>query len=171
MRDDVQIIRSMRSQLETRLKIQLPDSPVELSKSLADGVILCHLINHLRPRAVPTIHVPSATSPKLTYAKCARNVENFLEACRKLGVSKDDLCAQNIVLEGKSVTQIARTVDALFRCASSSSSATGRRTTTSGSGSASARIVSRGYVASAPSPPSSASSRDLESDLTTVTQV
>ena len=168
LREDVQIVRGMRSQLETRLKIQLPDSPAELSKSLSDGVVLCHLINHLRPRAVPTIHVPSATTPKLTYAKCARNVENFLEACRKIGLTRDDLCAQNVVLEGKSVTQIARTVDALFRCASSSNT---RRTTTtnggSGNGGGGARHAARGYAASSGSP----SSRDLESDLTTVTQV
>lgn len=81
-----------------------------------DGVVLCHLANHIHPRSVAGIHVPSPAvvgltlfvlamkaslilqlffhivsvrpsfQPKLGMAKCRRNVENFLEACRKIGV-------------------------------------------------------------------------------------
>ena len=57
------------------------------------------------------IHVPSATAPRLTYAKSARNVENFLSACRRIGVPPEDAVAQNVILEGKSPEKIARTVD------------------------------------------------------------
>ena len=42
--------------VESRLRISLPEN---LSTALADGVILCHVANHVRPRAVPSIHVPS----------------------------------------------------------------------------------------------------------------
>lgn len=66
-----------------RLKVSLPD---DLSSALQDGVVLCHLANHVRPRSVASIHVPSPAVPKLTVAKCRRNVENFIEACRKIGV-------------------------------------------------------------------------------------
>lgn len=66
-----------------RLKVSLPD---DLASALQDGVVLCHLANHVRPRSVASIHVPSPAVPKLTVAKCRRNVENFIEACRKIGV-------------------------------------------------------------------------------------
>ena len=52
--------------------------------------MLCHLVNMIRPRSVISIHVPQVTQAgvvKLTPAKSRRNVENFLDACRRLGVS------------------------------------------------------------------------------------
>lgn len=42
--------------LETKLKMTLPD---DLASALSDGVVLCHLANHIRPRSVGSIHVPS----------------------------------------------------------------------------------------------------------------
>lgn len=42
--------------IETRLKICLPE---DLGSALMDGVVLCHLVNHVRPRSVASIHVPS----------------------------------------------------------------------------------------------------------------
>lgn len=33
--------------------------PSELSPALSDGVVLCYLANHVRPRSVASIHVPS----------------------------------------------------------------------------------------------------------------
>uniref|UniRef100_A0A3B4ALG0 Calponin-homology (CH) domain-containing protein n=1 Tax=Periophthalmus magnuspinnatus TaxID=409849 RepID=A0A3B4ALG0_9GOBI len=67
----------------SRLKVVLPE---DLGSSLMDGVVLCHLANHIRPRSVASIHVPSPAVPKLSMAKCRRNVENFLDACRRIGV-------------------------------------------------------------------------------------
>jgi hypothetical protein len=31
----------------------------ELGAALQDGIVLCHLANHVRPRAVASVHVPS----------------------------------------------------------------------------------------------------------------
>lgn len=42
--------------IETRLKMELPE---DLAPALTDGVVLCHLANHIRPRSVASIHVPS----------------------------------------------------------------------------------------------------------------
>lgn len=42
--------------IESRLKVSLPS---DLGAALTDGVVLCHLANHVRPRSVPSIHVPS----------------------------------------------------------------------------------------------------------------
>lgn len=33
--------------------------PSELSPALNDGVVLCYLANHVKPRSVASIHVPS----------------------------------------------------------------------------------------------------------------
>ena len=43
--------------IESRLKVTLPD---DLPASLADGVVLCHLINHISKGMIPSIHIPSA---------------------------------------------------------------------------------------------------------------
>jgi len=42
--------------VETIVKIKLPE---DLHGALRDGVILCHLANHLRPHSVSSVHVPS----------------------------------------------------------------------------------------------------------------
>ncbi|MGH0151072.1 UNVERIFIED_CONTAM: hypothetical protein FKN15_027342 [Acipenser sinensis] len=83
LREEMEQIRQLRHNLESRLKVMLPD---DVSAALMDGVVLCHLANHIRPRSVGSIHVPSPAVPKLSMAKCRRNVENFLDACKKLGV-------------------------------------------------------------------------------------
>ncbi|XP_069390875.1 DISP complex protein LRCH3 isoform X1 [Paralichthys olivaceus] len=96
--EDAELVDQLRKNIEARLKVSLPS---DLGAALTDGVVLCHLANHVRPRSVPSIHVPSPAVPKLTMAKCRRNVENFLEACRRIGVPQDSLCSVGEVLEGK----------------------------------------------------------------------
>ncbi|XP_078211001.1 DISP complex protein LRCH3 isoform X35 [Callithrix jacchus] len=87
--EELELIDQLRKHIEYRLKVSLP---CDLGAALTDGVVLCHLANHVRPRSVPSIHVPSPAVPKLTMAKCRRNVENFLEACRKIGVPQVSPC-------------------------------------------------------------------------------
>ncbi|XP_029027710.1 DISP complex protein LRCH3 isoform X14 [Betta splendens] len=108
--EDAELVEQLRKNIESRLKVNLPS---DLGAALTDGVVLCHLANHVRPRSVPSIHVPSPAVPKLTMAKCRRNVENFLEACRRIGVSQDSLCSVGEVLEGMG-TGVYRTVGALL---------------------------------------------------------
>ena len=57
-------INQLRMEIESRLRINLPE---DISASLADGVILCHVANHVRPRAVPSIHVPSPSVVNIVY--------------------------------------------------------------------------------------------------------
>lgn len=54
-------IDALRKAIESKLKVQLPSASTidELGVTLADGVILCHLVNQIFPRAVQVIHVPS----------------------------------------------------------------------------------------------------------------
>ena len=52
--------RRIRLCLERVLtNIQLPEDENETFSVLSDGAILCNFVNHLKPRSVPTIHVPS----------------------------------------------------------------------------------------------------------------
>ncbi|XP_068601359.1 DISP complex protein LRCH3 [Brachionichthys hirsutus] len=95
--EEAEVVEQLRKNIEARLKVSLPG---DLGAALTDGVVLCHLANHVKPRSVPSIHVPSPAVPKLTMAKCRRNVENFLEACRRIGVPQDSLCSVWEVLEG-----------------------------------------------------------------------
>ncbi|KTF73456.1 hypothetical protein cypCar_00037080 [Cyprinus carpio] len=97
--------------IECRLKVSLPS---DLGAALTDGVVLCHLANHVCPRSIPSIHVPSPAVPKLTMAKCRRNVENFLEACRRIGVPQNQLCLPLHILEERGLSQVAGTVRALL---------------------------------------------------------
>lgn len=87
----------LRQVLESRLQRPLPE---DLAEALANGVILCQLANQLRPRSVPFIHVPSPAVPKLSTLKSRKNVESFLEACRKMGVPEADLCSPSDLLQG-----------------------------------------------------------------------
>uniref|UniRef100_UPI00358FAF1E DISP complex protein LRCH3-like isoform X3 n=1 Tax=Myxine glutinosa TaxID=7769 RepID=UPI00358FAF1E len=112
-REEMELIEQLKKNIESRLKTSLPGDPVNLGSALMDGVVLCHLINQIRPRSVPSIHVPSPAVPKLTMAKCRRNVENFLEACKKLGVAQDHLCLPQHILEEKGLLRVALTVQSL----------------------------------------------------------
>ncbi|KAI3353623.1 hypothetical protein L3Q82_004877 [Scortum barcoo] len=127
--EDAELVEQLRKNIEARLKVSLPS---DLGAALTDGVVLCHLANHVRPRSVPSIHVPSPAVPKLTMAKCRRNVENFLEACRRIGVPQSQLCLPLHILEERGLPQVAGTVSALLDLAPPRHSVTMTMTTTSG---------------------------------------
>ncbi|XP_036760494.2 leucine-rich repeat and calponin homology domain-containing protein 4 isoform X3 [Manis pentadactyla] len=95
--DEKELMAHLRQVLESRLQRPLPE---DLAEALANGVILCQLANQLRPRSVPFIHVPSPAVPKLSALKSQKNVESFLEACRKMGVPEADLCSPSDLLQG-----------------------------------------------------------------------
>ncbi|XP_066542053.1 leucine-rich repeat and calponin homology domain-containing protein 1 isoform X2 [Hoplias malabaricus] len=109
LREELELMEQLRESIESRLKVSLPE---DLGSSLMDGVVLCHLANHVRPRSVASIHVPSPAVPKLSMAKCRRNVENFLDACRRMGVPQSSLCSAYDVLQC-SLRPIRATVQAL----------------------------------------------------------
>ncbi|XP_011486107.1 leucine-rich repeat and calponin homology domain-containing protein 4 isoform X1 [Oryzias latipes] len=94
-KEDRPDVIQLRKTLETRLKTTLPE---DLGEALSNGVILCQLVNLIRPRSIAIIHVPSPAVPKLSSPKSRLNVENFIAACRKLGVPETEVCACSDVL-------------------------------------------------------------------------
>ncbi|XP_036028087.1 leucine-rich repeat and calponin homology domain-containing protein 4 isoform X2 [Onychomys torridus] len=114
--DEKELMSQLRQILESRLQQPLPE---DLAEALANGVILCQLANQLRPRSVPFIHVPSPAVPKLSALKSRKNVESFLEACRKMGVPEESLCQPHHILEeeggpGRGLPHIAAVLHALL---------------------------------------------------------
>ena len=63
MQEEQKQIDTLRKSIESKLKIQLPQastsSAEEFGVALSDGVVLCHLMNQIFPRAIQIIHVPS----------------------------------------------------------------------------------------------------------------
>lgn len=51
--------------------------PEDLASALTDGVVLCHLANHIKPRSVASIHVPSPAVVSILYTEIIRNVDCF----------------------------------------------------------------------------------------------
>uniref|UniRef100_A0A4W5PV32 Calponin-homology (CH) domain-containing protein n=1 Tax=Hucho hucho TaxID=62062 RepID=A0A4W5PV32_9TELE len=105
------ICHSLYQTLESRLKTTLPE---DLGEALSNGTVLCQLANHVRPRAVSIIHIPSPAVPKLSTAKCRLNVENFIAACRKLGVPETEVCVCSDVFLCK-LPAVLRCVAALVK--------------------------------------------------------
>ncbi|XP_030018017.1 leucine-rich repeat and calponin homology domain-containing protein 4 isoform X2 [Sphaeramia orbicularis] len=103
-------VTQLRKTLESRLKLTLPE---DLGEALSNGTVLCQLVNQIRPRSVSIIHIPSPAVPKLSSAKCRLNVENFIGACRKLGVPEMDMCVCSDVLLCK-LPAVLRCVTALL---------------------------------------------------------
>ncbi|XP_056224709.1 leucine-rich repeat and calponin homology domain-containing protein 4 isoform X2 [Seriola aureovittata] len=110
-------ITQLRKTLESWLKITLPE---DLGEALSNGTVLCQLVNHIRPRSVSIIHIPSPAVPKLSSAKCRLNVENFIAACRKLGVAEDSLCSPQLIMEDEGLSRLAQTVQVLVDLADGS---------------------------------------------------
>ncbi|KAM6909067.1 leucine-rich repeat and calponin homology domain-containing protein 4 [Xenentodon cancila] len=103
-------VTQLRKTLESRLKTTLPE---DLGEALSNGTVLCQLVNQIRPRSVSIIHIPSPAVPKLSSAKSRLNVENFVAACRKLGVPESELCVCSDVLLCK-LPAVLRCVTALL---------------------------------------------------------
>lgn len=110
--EELELMENLRQSVESRLKTQLGD---EVPGALSDGVILCHLANHVRPRSIAMVHVPSPAVPKLNLAKRRRNIDSFLDACAKIGVPTAHICsAQDILLE-KNIAKVSTTVKELLK--------------------------------------------------------
>ncbi|XP_039677982.1 leucine-rich repeat and calponin homology domain-containing protein 4 isoform X2 [Perca fluviatilis] len=116
-KDERADVTQLRKTLESRLKISLPE---DLADALSNGTVLCQLANQIRQRSVSIIHIPSPAVPKLSPAKCRLNVENFIAACRKLGVPEDSLFPPQLIMEDEGLSRLAQTVQVLVDLADGS---------------------------------------------------
>nr|XP_054757523.1 muscle-specific protein 20-like [Lytechinus pictus] len=76
---------------------------------LKDGVVLCHLINVIRPGSVKQIN-----SSKMAF-KQMENIGNFLGGCENLGISKVELFQTVDLYEANNIPQVVNGIIALGR--------------------------------------------------------
>eukprot|EP00009_Paramoeba_aestuarina_P004762 CAMPEP_0201507362 /NCGR_PEP_ID=MMETSP0161_2-20130828/1043_1 /ASSEMBLY_ACC=CAM_ASM_000251 /TAXON_ID=180227 /ORGANISM="Neoparamoeba aestuarina, Strain SoJaBio B1-5/56/2" /LENGTH=257 /DNA_ID=CAMNT_0047901701 /DNA_START=110 /DNA_END=883 /DNA_ORIENTATION=- len=76
---------------------------------LKDGVILCEVINRIRPGSVRKINQGNMPF------KCMENIQNFLGGCRSAGVNEADLFAVVDLYEAKNMTLVLQGLAALGR--------------------------------------------------------
>jgi hypothetical protein len=104
--------------------------PVDyLYESLRDGVVLCHLINKIRPGMIPRMADPLANASPLmanTVGLQAReNVKNYLRACEALGVKKTELFVPSDLCDRQNLISVLNNLTAVARIANSAPSFTG----------------------------------------------
>uniref|UniRef100_A0A0E9SJC9 Calponin-homology (CH) domain-containing protein n=1 Tax=Anguilla anguilla TaxID=7936 RepID=A0A0E9SJC9_ANGAN len=66
IREEMEQIELLRQNLESSLKVLLPD---DVGTALMDGVVLCHLANHIRP---------SLRSQSFMCPPCSGKITSFL---------------------------------------------------------------------------------------------
>lgn len=65
-------------------KINSPDAEVfDLGQTLRDGVILCHLLNHIKPGSIDTLELSNIRSQTSQFL-CMKNIRTFLRACSRV---------------------------------------------------------------------------------------
>ncbi|KAJ2786558.1 Protein kinase of the Mitotic Exit Network [Coemansia interrupta] len=93
--------------IEAVLGIQL--DALTLKDSLRDGVVLCKLINALRPGAIKRINTRSLPFTQM------ENIGNFLAAAKKLGLKSTDLFQTVDLYEGKNMPRVIMTLLTIAR--------------------------------------------------------
>jgi hypothetical protein len=83
--------------------------PADFQTSLKDGIILCNLVNKIRPGIVPQIGRQKAP---FVYME---NIGRFLKACDALGVAKHDQFMTVDLYEAKNMNQVVTCIHALGR--------------------------------------------------------
>ncbi|KAG9289193.1 hypothetical protein G9A89_022502 [Geosiphon pyriformis] len=86
-----------------------PLSNEDFHKSLQDGVILCSLMNKLKPNIIPQI-----SKKDLPFVK-RENISNFLKAARQFGLHNSDLFETVDLFEGKDMDRVVATILAIAR--------------------------------------------------------
>ncbi|XP_039909813.1 LOW QUALITY PROTEIN: proto-oncogene vav-like, partial [Hirundo rustica] len=84
----------------------------DLAQALRDGVLLCHLLNALLPRAVPPRDI--CPRPQMSQFLCLRNIRTFLTACAdKFGLPKHRLFGAFDLFDVQDFGKVIETLSAL----------------------------------------------------------
>ncbi|CAG8446209.1 8918_t:CDS:2 [Funneliformis mosseae] len=93
--------------IEQTLGLKLPSN--DLHEVLKDGVLLCSMMNRLRPDVIPQI-----SRKDLAFVKM-ENINNFLNAARQLGLHTSDLFETVDLYEAKRMEKVVATILAIAR--------------------------------------------------------
>lgn len=81
----------------------------DVSTALKNGVLLCHLINCIKPGSVRKINENNMAFKQM------ENIGNFLAACEKVGCNKGDLFQTVDLYESSNIPQVINGIFALGR--------------------------------------------------------
>ena len=91
----------------------LPENEIQTEKEvqelLEDGIILCKLVNVIKPGVVKKIH-----ANKMAFKKM-ENISNFLKACEGMGCQRADLFQSVDLFDGNNINQVINGICALGR--------------------------------------------------------
>ncbi|NXO45432.1 VAV protein, partial [Locustella ochotensis] len=84
----------------------------DLAQALRDGVLLCHLLNALLPRAIPPRDI--CPRPQMSQFLCLRNIRTFLTTCAdKFGLPKHRLFGAFDLFDVQDFGKVIETLSAL----------------------------------------------------------
>ena len=106
-----------RQLIEDFLQELIPDCycPLDLPEALVDGVVLCKVVNRLEPGYVPQIHAEPDRAKVGTSLRVRKNVESFLEFCRKVGISAKKMCSALDILQQKETATLVWMLEHLIK--------------------------------------------------------
>ncbi|KAI6652603.1 hypothetical protein LOD99_4388 [Oopsacas minuta] len=91
--------------------LKKPFPPGPFGDSLKSGVILCQLMNALKPGSVKKISESSTAFPQM------ENISNFLKAAKNYGVTDTNLFQTADLFDGTNIGQVVICIDGLGRAA------------------------------------------------------
>jgi len=111
IKSDPRIEIELRRWIEGLLCTKL-DAEISFQMILRNGELLCRVINEIQPGTIKEINMKT----DLAY-KHMENIEQFLQACRTMGVSNEELFATPDLYAGKNMGMVMCTLIALRDCA------------------------------------------------------
>jgi len=87
------------------------ESAALLCEALSDGVVLCELVNILKPNAVPLILTSESTPIK--FLRAYENINLYVAACRNMGLSDSELFAWDDLAKGANFRKVVHSIVAL----------------------------------------------------------
>jgi hypothetical protein len=98
---------ALRTWVEEKTEMPIGD---DFADGLKNGVILCKLINKLKPKTIKGINLKA----KMPF-HCMENITKFLNGCRALGIPEHSMFSTVDLYEAKNMTAVLLTLDNLMR--------------------------------------------------------
>eukprot|EP01120_Amphizonella_sp_Union-15-10_P010659 TRINITY_DN4327_c0_g1_i1.p1 TRINITY_DN4327_c0_g1~~TRINITY_DN4327_c0_g1_i1.p1 ORF type:complete len:265 (-),score=26.52 TRINITY_DN4327_c0_g1_i1:107-901(-) len=86
--------------------------------SLRDGIVLCQLINVIRPNVVPKYNTITKEGQEIHFLQAQENIQLYLKACQKIGLTDADMFSVPDLYSNKCMSQVINNIYSLSRKAS-----------------------------------------------------
>eukprot|EP01120_Amphizonella_sp_Union-15-10_P011871 TRINITY_DN515_c0_g6_i1.p1 TRINITY_DN515_c0_g6~~TRINITY_DN515_c0_g6_i1.p1 ORF type:complete len:754 (+),score=184.41 TRINITY_DN515_c0_g6_i1:140-2401(+) len=93
------------------------EDPADLHVSLKSGIVLCQMLNKLKPGIIKKFNLPKGTSTKIHPLMERENIGIYLEACWKLGVPSHDMFVTPDLHAKRYMHQVLQNISAVSQMA------------------------------------------------------